>query len=1557
MKSLQTFLTELNTRDIKLWVEGEQLRCSAPEGVLTGELVGELQQHKQALLAFLRAGQTTGTHAPIQPVARTGDLPLSYAQERLWFLDQLGGGSAYHMAGALKLEGPLDVAVLQQSLNEIVRRHEVLRTTFARVTDAAGQRTVQVIAAHAQVALPLLDLHALAAADQSSEVQQFAKNEAHRPFDLTQDLMLRVTLLRLGAESHILLLTFHHIASDGWSVGLFMAELVTLYTAFAQGQPSPLPPLSIQYADFAQWQRQSLQGERMARQLAFWRTQLADAPLRLELPTDYPRPAVQSFQGATVNFVLDAALTQALHGLSRQAGSTIFMTLLAAFQVLLARYSGQNDIIVGAPIANRNHQAIEPLLGFFVNTLALRANLAANPTFSELLAQVRQTTQLAYDHQDLPFEKLVDELNPARDLAYTPLVQVMFALQQPPTATMNAAGVAVKLIDFGDRVVRFDLEAHLWERGDQLEGSFIYNSDLFTAATMARMVGHWQTLLTAIIEHPHQPVAQLPLLTAAEHQQLLVEWNATAAPYPKTKTIPQLFEEQVARTPDAVALCFKQKTLTYRELNARANQLAHHLQALGVGPEMLVGCCVERSIEMVVGLLAILKAGGAYVPLDPTYPPERLGFMLADAQISLLLTQAPLVEKLPTPQPQIFCLDRDWATIMAAPLTDPKADLTAEKLAYVIYTSGSTGQPKGVMIQHNSVSNLISWHQTVYGLTQHDRTTQVAGPAFDAVVWELWPTLTAGAALYIMDDETRSSPEQLLQWLADQAITVAFLPTPLAETVLRTGLPANLALRLLLTGGDRLHHAPAALPFTLVNNYGPTENTVVTTWIALPPDATEPLPPIGRPICNTQVYLLDAQQQPVPIGVPGELTIGGDSLARGYLNRPALTSERFTANPFGAGRLYKTGDLVRWRPDGLLEFLGRIDQQVKLRGFRIELGEIEAVLSQCAGVQDAVVVMRAEQADNQQLVAYIVAAEADETIQTQHVTTWQKLYEESYSQAPAAVELNLNLTGWNSSYTGAPIEAAEMVAWMEDTVAEIRSLQPQRVLEIGCGTGLLLARLAPDCVEYVGVDYSQQALAHVARLCAAEPQFAHVELMQRMADDFADLAPARFDCVILNSVVQYFPSADYLLRVLAGAVRVVKPGGKIYVGDVRNYRLLAAYHAAVQLYQSPDEASLAQLQGAIYQRLHAEEELLIDPDFFHALPQHLPQLGHGAVHLKRGHYCNELTQFRYQVILHVADQTTAPSGLMITPYREESWVSATWTLAILEAKLATQPGAAFVVRNIPNARVQAAINTLARLEQSTPALRTTTDVAHLRAELAAQPAGIEPEALWAIGERLPYRVNLTWSAAPGLMDASFVPQGLADPHPGATALAQPASRPWRAYTNNPLLGKLNRTLLPTLHSDAQRKLPDYMIPTAFVLLDHLPLTPNGKVDRKALPSPVNLQHREAAAFAPPTTPTECTITEIWSALLGVDQIGRHDNFFALGGHSLLATQAISRVNDALRVKLPLRAFFEEATIAHLAETIENVRWALQPTLPTTPVGEDVDGDIDEFATEFEEMAL
>lgn len=1583
MRPLAEFLAELTERNIKLQVKGEQLACSAPEGALTTDLVQQLRTRKAEIMQFLNGTQVALTHQPILPLARAthehrtnghtngqpahdlpspkSGYPLSFAQQRLWLLDQLGSGNAYNVVGALRFSGPLNAAVLSRSLGEIVQRHEVLRTTYAVVHNEVRQ----FIMSTATVTLPMVDLQGLPPSTQHTEIERLGKAEALQPFDLTHDLMLRVKLLRLSAESHLLLLAFHHIAVDGWAIDVFVKELIALYTAFDQGQSSPLPALSIQYVDYAHWQRNWLQGPILETQIEYWQTKLADAPPLLALPTDRPRPAVQRYQGKSVPFVIEAALAQQLRTLARQHEATLFMTLLTAFKVLLYRYTNQTDLVVGAPIANRNRQEVEPLIGFFVNTLALRSDLSTAPTFAELLRQVRQTVQEAFAHQELPFEKLVEHLHLERELSYTPLVQVVFTLQPtlPPPHTLPNQ-LQVQPQELGDLLVRFDLELYTREEGETIVGNFVYNIALFDEATIVRMMRHFQTLLAGIVANPQQQIAELALLTSAEAHQLLIEWNATTMAYPTDKCIHHLFEDQVARTPDAVAVVMPEEqraedrgqrlangqstvsglqspvsglwALTYAELNARANQLAHYLRSVGVGPDTRVAICVERSIEMVIGLLAILKAGAAYVPIDPIYPPERIAFMVQDAQVALLLTQAHLMAQLPSSCPQRFCLDTDWATVHALPTTTPAVTLTAEALAYVIYTSGSTGQPKGVMINHRNVSNLIHWHQQVYALTPQDRTTQVAGPAFDAVVWELWPTLTGGAALYIMPDATRAMPERILQWWVEHDITISFLPTPLAESVLGLPLPAHLALRLLLTGGDVLHSTPASsLPFTVVNNYGPTENTVVTTWTPLPTtESLAALPPIGKPIFNTQVYLLDTHQHLVPVGVAGELCIGGASLAQGYFNRPDLTAEKFITNPFGPGQLYKTGDLARWLPTGHIEYLGRIDQQVKLRGFRIELGEIEAVLAQHPAVQEAVVLAREEHLGNKQLVAYVVAAAADETTQSEHVTSWQSLYEESYGQPAAAVDLHLNLTGWNSSYTGQPIPAAEMVEWVENTVAEIRSLQPQQVLEIGCGTGLLLARLAPACEVYWGIDYAQEAIAHVARLRAADHRLAHVQLDQRMADDFHGLNEGSFDCVILNSVVQYFPSAEYLLRVLTGAMRLVKPGGTIYVGDIRNLQLLAAYHASVQRYQASADLVLSELQQRIQQHIQDEEELLIEPAFFYALAQAFPEIEQVEVRLKHGRYHNELTRFRYQVLLHIGNGTSAAAAsqpaIQIEEWRQLG------ALTQLQSRLQATPQAALLVRNLPNARIQADLATLHAVTHS-PALT----VQELCAQLTQQPSAIDPADLVELAAALSYQVQLTWGSERGQMHACFIPQAAQ----GAAldigrAIAQTAQprKSWQAYTNNPLLGKLNRTLVPQLRSYLQDKLPEYMVPSAFILLDSIPLTPNGKVDRKALPVPNRLRKSDQERHLAPRTPTEHAVSTIWSEILGLERIGIDDNFFELGGHSLLATQVISRINSQWAMRLPLKTLFERATVKGLAERLDALQAIAQPAVsPTTPV--------------------
>jgi len=932
---------------------------------------------------------------PILPASREHDLPLSFSQESQWFLDQLNPNSyLYHINKAFRLRGSLNLRALEQTFDTIIARHEALRTTFV----AVDGRPVQVINEPRAIDIPVIDLSDWPEAGRESEAQRRLDAEAKRPFDLARGPLVRATLLRLGEEEHLLLLSLHHIISDGWSNGLLLQEMITLYAGFAAGQASPLPELPIQYADYAVWQREWLQGKMLGQLFAYWKRKLAGAPAVLELPTDRPRPAVESFRGARQTILLPKSLSEALKGLSRHEGATLFMTLLAAFNALLARYCGQEDILVGSPIAGRTRVEAERLIGFFVNTLVLRTDLAGDPTFRELLMRVREMALGAYSHQDLPFEKLVEELQPERRLNSTPLFQVMFILQNTPKPRLEIPGLCLSLEQVSQEKSPVDLTLEVRETPDGLSCLFEYKTELFDASTITRMMEHYRSLLEGVVANPSEKVSALPLLTEAERRQLLVEWNATVADYSRDRCLHELIEAQVERTPDGLAVVCEEERLTYRELNGRANQLAHYLKTLGVGPEVLVGICVERSVEMVIGMLGILKAGGAYVPLDPAYPTQRLALMLEDADLPVLLTQRHLADELPEHKGKVVYLDQDWEQIAQSSIVNLPHTATPESPVYVIYTSGSTGRPKGVVIRHRSLVNYTEAAGEVYEIKSGDRALQFASISFDASAEEIYPCLTRGATLVLRTDAMLESVDAFLEHCRGWSITVLNLPTAYWHQLVARlderpqSFPAS--VRLVIIGGERALPERLALwqklvgsTVRLVNTYGPTEATVVATMCDLthwtPADGALREVPIGRPVRNAQAYVLDRHLQPVPVGVPGELFIGGDGLARGYLNRPELTQARFIPNPFSAEAgdyLYRTGDLVRYLVDGQIEFLGRVDQQVKVRGFRIELGEIEAALNQHPLVRESVVIAREDVPGDKRLVAYIVPAQKREEL-------------------------------------------------------------------------------------------------------------------------------------------------------------------------------------------------------------------------------------------------------------------------------------------------------------------------------------------------------------------------------------------------------------------------------------------------------------------------------------------------------------------------------------------------------------------------------------------------
>ncbi|WOB66747.1 non-ribosomal peptide synthetase [Microcystis aeruginosa] len=1509
----------------------------------------------------------------IVPVNREDDIPLSWAQERLWFVNQLEGESgAYTIDLTMRLRGNLNIKALEKAFQAIIQRHEPLRTQF-KLKD---NKPIQAIDSNVTFTLPVVNLQNLSHSEQ--QVKNLLLAAASEPFDLESGSILRVKLWQVKTEEYVLLLAIHHIAADGWSIGVLVDELSVYYRSFCTGTKADLPDLSIQYADFALWQRQWLTNEVLDRQLSYWKQQLTGIPLLHQLPTDRPRPAIQSFRGGTERLQLDSQLTQQLKKLSQESGSTLFMTLLAGFAVLLSRYSQQTDVVIGSPIANRNRTEIEGLIGFFVNSLVLRFDLSQDPTFEDFLAQVRQTTQDAYDHQDLPFEMLVEKLQIERHLDRNPLTQIVFALQNAPSSPWDLPGVNIEEIPSGFDSVRVDLEVYLWDAPEGLGGFCSYNRDLFDAETIVRLMNHFKTLLAAIVENPRQSVASLPLLTPEEEYQLLEEWNETKADYSYNKCIHQLIEEQAARTPDGVAVVFENQQLTYAELNSRANQLAHYLRSLGVETEVIVGLCVERSLDMIVALIAILKAGAAYLPLDPEYPQERLQFMLEDSQVPLLLTQSSLIDKLPNHQAKTVFLAEIWQEIKPMNRDNLTGKVTASNLANVIYTSGSTGKPKGVMVEHQGLCNLALAQIQTFAVSSQSRVLQFASFSFDACIWEVLMALGAGARLYLASKENLMPGLPLIKQLRENKITHITLP-PSALAVLSW---ENLSsLQTIIVAGEAC--SPELVKKwsqgrNFFNGYGPTEGSVCATVAKCTP--VDEKITIGRPIPHVQVYILDSHLQPVPIGVPGELHIGGAGVARGYLNRLELTAEKFISNPFVSldppltpldkggeqpSKLYKTGDLARYLPDGKIEYLGRIDNQVKVRGFRLELGEIEAVLSQHPLVQEAVVIARADQASdhdqdqlNTNLVAYLVPALKGQVLpeqlaqwQSEYVSDWQKIYEESYSKPqPQTEDPTFNISGWNSSYTGQAIPDAEMQEWVDQTVSRILGNQPpQRVLEIGCGSGLLLFRVAKHCQEYWGADYSAATINNLEQLCSTiEGLEGKVKLLHRTADDFTGIPQATFDRVVINSVVQYFPSVDYLLQVIAGAVKTTADQGKIFLGDIRSLSLLEPYHAAVQLARTEANKTLEQWQKQVNQSVATEEELLIEPQFFIALKQRFPRISWVEIAPKRGQADNELIQFRYDVILHLdtdGQKTTIPWL---------NWQRDRFSLAQLQDKLKLEQPEYLGIRDVPNQRLQKALQILDCLENP-PGVKTVGELRQLLAKNSG--IGINPEQMWQLGEQLGYTVHLSWweGSQDGSFDVVFCRQNAIlepiiskvdqQPYPNFWDDETIIPKSWTDYTNNPLYGKLVQKLVPQVREFVQQKLPSYMVPQALVLLNTLPLTPNGKVDRQALPTPDTATRNLATGFLAPRTPIETQMSQIWSEVLGVERIGIKDNFFELGGHSLLATQVISRSRDLFSVELSLQNLLEYPTIANLAQIIEVLTVAPGETAMTESLEDYEDGEL------------
>ncbi|WP_194910419.1 non-ribosomal peptide synthetase [Catenulispora rubra] len=1439
-------------------------------------------------------------------------IPLSYAQRRMWLTNQLENkAETYNISPLFRLTGRLDATAMVAAVNDVVDRHETLRTRYVTGDDdepyqqilPAGQGLVE--APVADVAPE--DLPALVAAA-----------IAHH-YDLATDIPLRVHLYRCGPEDHALLLVIHHIAADGVSGGVLARDLFAAYAARLDGAAPEWAPLEVQYKDYTLWQRELLgdvtdPASLAARQAAYWRTELEGVPQPLSLPVDRPRPEERSTRGDTVRIELDPDVSARLVRLADELGVTMSMVMQAGLAVLLGKLGGGEDITLGGPIAGRTDEALNDLVGFFVNTQVLRVDLSGDPTFADLLARVREKSLAAYEHQDLPFDMLVELINPNRSAAYQPLFQVMFAWQNWDKTVYELTGLEVGFEQHLVQATISDLFLSMtMDESGTAWGDLMYATQLFDRETAEAIAARFGRVMEQLAADPRAPIGTVDVLARTERDWLLRGINDTAHPVP-AGTLPDAFEAQVLRDPDRPAVIGEQETLTYRELDRRANRLAHWLIERGAGPEQLVAVRLPRSPELVVAIYAVVKAGAAYVPVDIEAPDDRVRQLLDGA--------APLL-----------VLDETLPDVSAYPDSNPERVLSPDNAAYVIYTSGSTGGPKGVQVSHRSIMNHLAWVLAYFGVTAEDRFLLSSSTSFDASVPELFAQFQVGAAVVVAREGGRREPAYLAELIQREGVTGAFFVPSLLDAFL--GEPEAkkcTSLRWMEVVGEAF---PPVLANTIAevlpgceiyNCYGPTETTVEVTAHRHVPGADRV--PIGSPIWNTQAYVLDETLRPVAPGVPGELYLAGAGVCRGYLGHTALTAQRFVACPFGGpgARMYRSGDVVRWNRDGALEYIGRTDFQVKLRGIRIELGEIENVLAGHPAVARAAVVVHENGRGDKSLAAYVVPdPEAATAAAGEQVDEWRDVYADMYADVhaeagePARGE---DFRGWISSYTGEPIPLEQMRPWRDAAVAQVLRFAPRRVLEIGVGSGLLLAGIVDSVDEYWGTDFSAPAVDRLRAHLDQTPHGDRVRLGVQAADDVTGLPPGGFDTVLINSVVQYFPSAAYLDRVLSQALDLLAPGGRLIVGDVRNARTLRLLLTAVQRTAQP-YASAEEIRSLVEQALLTERELVIAPEWFAGWAA---EHGLGVdIRLKSGRAHNELTRHRYEVVL--SKDPAAEIDLAGVPAlrwgREVSGLAGLADeLDRLERLDGTGAGPVRV-SGIPNARLAAEADTAVSVGS------------WRRPPLSGAPLDPEDFAEWA--RQRGFEPVLTWSGdADHGFDAVLLPASQAGGQVRGGFV--PGSAAGRTWTNTPVLGTRIGPLLAELPGYLRERLPSYMVPGSVIALSELPLNAAGKLDRRALST-----ERVVARGGEPRNVFEEKLCALYSEVLGVENVGIEDDFFVLGGHSLLATRLSSRIHKVLGIEVPLRTIVRYPTVAELAALMLNgaiLGDDLDPYAPVLPLHDD-----------------
>ncbi|WP_407665959.1 amino acid adenylation domain-containing protein [Mycolicibacterium boenickei] len=1476
----------------------------------------------------LRIISGTSERRPLVPQQRPAVIPLSYAQQRLWFLNRFEGGVAtYNMPIAFRINGAVDLDALGAALDDVIDRHESLRTVFPDVDGVPSQKVLAAEPGLWRRGGPTL---VRVAEDQKDAVMAELVALAGYRFDLATEIPIRAQIYEVGPEQYVLGIVLHHIAFDGWSMAPMVKDVGIAYAARCAGQTPDWSPLPVQYADYSLWQREHLgdlddPGSRIAEQLSYWRKELAGLPEVVSLPTDRPRPPVPSYRGDGVELRIDPESWAGIKAVAAEHNVTTSMVLQAVMSVVLHRAGVGEDIALGTPIAGRNDQALQELVGFFVNTWVLRVGLNSQQRFSDVLDQVRQKALDGYTNQDVPFELLVEQLNPARSTSHHPLFQVALVFQNNVRPEVALEGAGIEPMSMVTRTAKFDLDVDIREVPDERSGApmaagvLTYATDLFDRSTIEHLVGWFGRVVEAVVADSSVVVGEVGLLGDDERNLVLQRWSGAGVDA-RVGLAPELLAAAVAAQPDGLAVLDGPRQFTYRELDEASNRLARVLIEAGVGPERAVGVAISRSVELVIAWWAVLKAGGVYVPVDRTHPADRISTVLDTVEAACVLTRGADPVAGAGTRPVLDTEALDLSRRSAEPITDEDrlAPLTTDDAAYAIFTSGSTGTPKGVAISHAGLLGVAAATRELLGVGAGARVLMVAAPTFDASVFE-WLWATASQAALVVASPDSYAGDALTAVIEDQQVEAAIITPTVVATLDRSRLGG---LTTLATGGEA---CPAELAAAwapgrrMFNLYGPTEVTIWATWSAVA--AGEPVR-IGAPVPGTRALVLDGRLNPVPVGVVGELYLTGPVLARGYVGRSDLTADRFVANPFGAPgtRLYRTGDLVRWNETGSLEYLGRADAQVKLRGQRLELGEIENTLLACPQVnRAAAAVYHDDTADH--LVAYVAlerASNADHDAEV--VDQWQTVYDELYDADLEVSDFGSDFRGWNSSYTSDPIPLEQMEEWRSGAVDRILALRPQRVLELGVGSGLVLSQVAPKCVEYWGTDFSAPTIRTLESAVAGQPWGDRIRLRVQPADVVDGLPDGYFDTIIINSVIQYFPNAAYLTEVMDQAVTLLAPGGTLFVGDVRNHSLQGAFQTGIALVRSGSDADTDEIRQRVQRAIIGEPELLLAPEFFTTWAADHPSVGGIGIQVKRGEADNELTRYRYDVAVH----KSAAGIRSLAGAPVWNWSDCAG-LAGLRAELTAQRPSTVRVSAIPRAGVIADVITEQALADGQP-------LADALAEAAAPSAnGVTPELLYRLGEAAGYLVAVTWGPQPGTLDALFVDGADHAEVPVLTDLylSQGGSQERSAYANDPD----TNSKVSEVRQWLAGRLPEYMVPSQIVVLEEFPLTSSGKIDRKALPEPVFT----AATFRPPQTPTEKTVAEVFAEVLGLDRVGLDDDFFALGGDSLIAIRVSARLQSALGKDVPVRYLFDAPTVGRLAVCLDRQQAdAVRPPLQVMP---------------------